>query len=161
MEELSKCENCLKSKDKLLVCGKCHSVEYCSKECQVIHWPKHKHFCGLDSDEIMKYIANCCMHYRAMDSFQINLQALCGINKISMLYIDDRGDMKLLTFNEFKDILNQRKNSIRDANIFDTYQETVQTLLETKTDEIMVAVEVKISEKVIKYGFFFERPPIN
>ena len=27
------------------VCGKCFNVKYCSKNCQILHWPAHKNYC--------------------------------------------------------------------------------------------------------------------
>ena len=44
-----RCQNCDKTgkrkKDKLSKCGSCHAVTYCSKECQVEDWPRHKDNC--------------------------------------------------------------------------------------------------------------------
>lgn len=45
-----RCMQCKKEeptdkKKKLLVCGKCKSARYCSKECQLKHWPTHKVTC--------------------------------------------------------------------------------------------------------------------
>ena len=40
-----KCSNCNKVKSQLKRC-KCRTVSYCSKECQRLHWPQHKHFCS-------------------------------------------------------------------------------------------------------------------
>ncbi|KAJ7175051.1 hypothetical protein C8R43DRAFT_943325 [Mycena crocata] len=44
------CTNCLKHTGdeptlKLLRCGKCRDVTYCSKECQRGHWQRHKKWC--------------------------------------------------------------------------------------------------------------------
>jgi hypothetical protein len=41
------CECCGKGDDdtKLMVCSRCHSVEYCSKECQKNDYAKHKKIC--------------------------------------------------------------------------------------------------------------------
>lgn len=48
------CTNCLKSAAeldiKLKQCGKCHVQPYCSRECQVAHWPIHKQLCSPDMD---------------------------------------------------------------------------------------------------------------
>jgi len=46
-----RCKGCGKSNDdleegtKLLKCGKCKEMSYCSKECQKGHWAKHKATC--------------------------------------------------------------------------------------------------------------------
>lgn len=40
-----KCEHCGLQSDKLLLCGRCNAVRYCSKECQVSHYPQHKTDC--------------------------------------------------------------------------------------------------------------------
>jgi len=41
------CQVCNKVKDDKLMfsCGKCNLRKYCSKECQVKHWPEHKEEC--------------------------------------------------------------------------------------------------------------------
>lgn len=39
------CEQCNSSPTKLLDCGRCHSVRYCDKKCQLLHWPVHKTMC--------------------------------------------------------------------------------------------------------------------
>ena len=33
---------------KTMYCSRCRSVTYCSRECQVAHWPMHKPFCDID-----------------------------------------------------------------------------------------------------------------
>ncbi len=33
-----------------LLCSRCKVLHYCSKECQVRHWPAHKKFCKQESD---------------------------------------------------------------------------------------------------------------
>jgi len=38
----AQCRNPAKKK-----CGRCNSVAYCSKECQIAHWPLHKDDCAL------------------------------------------------------------------------------------------------------------------
>ncbi|GFH61355.1 hypothetical protein CTEN210_17831 [Chaetoceros tenuissimus] len=48
-KEATVCPNCFKSGDdigsKLSACSKCNSAYYCSRECQVEDWPKHKRMC--------------------------------------------------------------------------------------------------------------------
>lgn len=43
-EDKKHCKVCQKEAEKK--CGKCSSVFYCSKDCQVKHWPTHKKFCS-------------------------------------------------------------------------------------------------------------------
>lgn len=33
------------SENQLKCCGKCKRVYYCSRQCQLRHWPEHKHMC--------------------------------------------------------------------------------------------------------------------
>ncbi|KAJ7167662.1 hypothetical protein C8R46DRAFT_1034310 [Mycena filopes] len=39
------CTNCLATESDLSRCGRCKRSAYCSKECQVKHWPMHKPWC--------------------------------------------------------------------------------------------------------------------
>lgn len=56
-EELSvgmncaKCLNKQQGKDKYKTCSICRQVNYCSKECQVAHWPTHKAGCKKGEDK--------------------------------------------------------------------------------------------------------------
>lgn len=44
--EDEKCETCGEENERLLFCGRCRSVQYCGKECQVADWSKkHKWIC--------------------------------------------------------------------------------------------------------------------
>ncbi|GFH52353.1 hypothetical protein CTEN210_08829 [Chaetoceros tenuissimus] len=45
------CYNCMKTEKevKLSSCSGCDGAEYCSKECQKAHWPKHKERCKHNS----------------------------------------------------------------------------------------------------------------
>lgn len=40
------CAECAGSKEKLLLCGQCKQIHYCSAECQKIAWKMHKLVCG-------------------------------------------------------------------------------------------------------------------
>lgn len=42
---ISLCDQCGKPATTKLICGKCMTAIYCSKQCQTKHWPKHKHTC--------------------------------------------------------------------------------------------------------------------
>lgn len=44
--EENKCYTCHTVKEKLLVCGNCGAVKYCSKECQRKDWKEHKVGCS-------------------------------------------------------------------------------------------------------------------
>lgn len=48
-KRIRSCENCEKKMVdiKPKICGRCFQVSYCSKECQVENWKKHKFFCNL------------------------------------------------------------------------------------------------------------------
>ena len=56
------CASCNKQSDKMLVCAKCKSANYCNRECQVHHWKHggHKKACGLatSSDSSSKTHSN-------------------------------------------------------------------------------------------------------
>lgn len=62
LEDFTGCAQCGKeeTKDlKLLSCNNCRIVRYCSKECQVLAWPKHKEMCKIfyaDSEEQLRAI---------------------------------------------------------------------------------------------------------
>ncbi len=34
------------ARNTMLYCTRCRQVNYCSRECQIAHWPEHKEFCG-------------------------------------------------------------------------------------------------------------------
>ena len=44
---LGMCKTCLKENVKLLTCGRCKSVIYCSKDCQKKDWKSHKAVCAV------------------------------------------------------------------------------------------------------------------
>ena len=44
---LGMCKTCLKENVKLLTCGRCKSVFYCSKDCQKKDWKSHKAVCAV------------------------------------------------------------------------------------------------------------------
>ena len=41
----NKCAACNKVSDSLKKCGGCNQVKYCNRDCQKLHWPKHKKEC--------------------------------------------------------------------------------------------------------------------
>ena len=48
MPKLGSCNNCEEVKERALlyVCSRCRINQYCSRECQVEHWPKHQGYCN-------------------------------------------------------------------------------------------------------------------
>ena len=44
------CANCGERDNRLKKCDRCRSVAYCSRECQVADWPKHRVVCGKTSE---------------------------------------------------------------------------------------------------------------
>jgi hypothetical protein len=41
-------------RNTMLYCTRCRQVNYCSRECQIAHWPKHKEFCDYCVSEYKK-----------------------------------------------------------------------------------------------------------
>ncbi|CAF1080173.1 unnamed protein product [Didymodactylos carnosus] len=52
------CESCKTTGQKFNRCGRCRSTVYCSKECQIAHWPFHKPKCkpSKQADLVVNYI---------------------------------------------------------------------------------------------------------
>ena len=50
--KIGACYNCGKEKDRTLlsVCSRCRISQYCSRECQIAHWPSHKYSCDVFYD---------------------------------------------------------------------------------------------------------------
>ncbi len=42
---IDKCAHCDNVDKYISICGNCRHVAYCSKACQLAHWPEHKHVC--------------------------------------------------------------------------------------------------------------------
>ena len=47
--KLGKCYHCklVKERAMLMVCGRCGIAQYCSRKCQMAHWPSHKCDCDI------------------------------------------------------------------------------------------------------------------
>ena len=47
LPKLGVCYHCKERKERalLMVCSRCRMSQYCSRECQVAHWPAHKGYC--------------------------------------------------------------------------------------------------------------------
>lgn len=43
--EKHKCDNCQEMFEQVSKCAKCKIATYCGRDCQVAHWPEHKHEC--------------------------------------------------------------------------------------------------------------------
>jgi hypothetical protein len=58
------CFTCKQSKklSSLMICGCCNIVQYCCKECQVAHWPKHKGMCN----EFVRIAEKLCSDQRVV-----------------------------------------------------------------------------------------------
>jgi ankyrin repeat protein len=54
----SNCELCGSSSKRLKVCSKCEKVRYCSRECQVQDYKKHKKECHAKTEEVVTKLAN-------------------------------------------------------------------------------------------------------
>ena len=50
--KIGSCYNCGQKKERTLlsVCSKCRVSHYCSRECQIAHWPSHKCYCDVFYD---------------------------------------------------------------------------------------------------------------
>ncbi|GFH48029.1 hypothetical protein CTEN210_04505 [Chaetoceros tenuissimus] len=68
------CDNCSKTGvdigSKLSVCSKCNSAYYCSRECQVEHWPTHKKYCKHNS-EIKKNVESSLDSSREVNIYNL------------------------------------------------------------------------------------------
>ena len=49
LPKVGQCFGCAEEKrrDSLVVCGRCRVGQYCSRECQITHWPDHCRECGI------------------------------------------------------------------------------------------------------------------
>ena len=61
LRKLGACSNCRKVTERasLDVCSKCMIVQYCSRECQVAAWPRHRDLCGSSWQKV-----NPCQGFR-------------------------------------------------------------------------------------------------
>jgi hypothetical protein len=50
----NKCCKCDVLRDNLAHCGKCKKVCYCSKECQIQDWDRHKLICKSNEDQVKR-----------------------------------------------------------------------------------------------------------
>lgn len=53
LPKVGMCYHCGEEKERrlLMVCGKCKISQYCSRECQMAHWPSHKRRCDMHVSE--------------------------------------------------------------------------------------------------------------
>jgi len=77
------CAKCAMSTGSLNGCSKCHLVSYCSRECQLSDWPKHKPSCKLDAAIVV--FKSVCDHHTSSektDSEHIVQAVILSINYI-------------------------------------------------------------------------------
>ncbi|KAJ7450344.1 hypothetical protein FB451DRAFT_1285757 [Mycena latifolia] len=75
------CTNCLVTGCELSKCSKCKAVVYCSKKCQMAHWPKHKAVCSkVDGSGMHDFVQNAFSN----SFFNLILQA-CFILQFDLL----------------------------------------------------------------------------
>jgi hypothetical protein len=63
------CQNC-QSPTATKKCSKCVNMYYCSKECQIKHWPLHKYLCGRNGASIKEQtqaIADGVLHFNFLN----------------------------------------------------------------------------------------------
>lgn len=91
------CQNCLKTSDKvkLLVCGKCEKIHYCSRQCQKAHWSEHKPICASNCEKMAKL-------QKSLEVSEKNLLTLLESWKRKSKLIMGRAVCSALTKNEIK-----------------------------------------------------------
>jgi len=49
LNKMGACRHCnqMKEHSALMECSRCEGAQYCSKECQVVDWPRHKEYCDV------------------------------------------------------------------------------------------------------------------
>ena len=49
LPKLGICQHCeeVRERTSLMVCSRCGVFQYCSKECQMAHWPSHQRYCDI------------------------------------------------------------------------------------------------------------------
>ena len=94
------CMQCLKECDEDLRCSKCRTARYCSRPCQLKHWPVHKHSCtnANKSDSFDKLYAKAHNHselgnYGKAENLLIKLlkqakERNCSMGDMSNIYND-------------------------------------------------------------------------
>ena len=56
MQHAAVCNYCHKTAPKMKWCSNCNFIKYCSKECQVAHWPVHKIICKSSYSDAAKVL---------------------------------------------------------------------------------------------------------
>ena len=78
---ISKCAACGKAGDNLKACTACHLVKYCNRDCQKLHWPKHKKECKQRAAELAggnNKSADC--NYNEISEGISNVSVLGGVS---------------------------------------------------------------------------------
>jgi len=90
------CQQCFKTAGegvKLLLCAKCQTVHYCSRECQVLHWKKHKSTCK----------NNSASHALAVEHGMSNEHELLEQWKTESAYVMVLASASVLTMSQMKE----------------------------------------------------------
>ena len=60
LPKLGMCNHCLEEagRESLMVCSRCRIDQYCTRECQIAHWPEHKRDCDMYVKAQQKHTMN-------------------------------------------------------------------------------------------------------
>ena len=83
----TQCTYCKKSSDSLKKCLRCEEVQYCGKECQTSHWPKHKAVCSSSKSSHPTTSTR-------MPEVEVKSCALCGKSSMKLMSCGKCGKVK-------------------------------------------------------------------
>ena len=149
------CDNCFISKaaigSKMSLCSKCKKGFYCSRECQVAHWPKHKHLCkhncevtnGLERslDSTGKKIYDLCQKWiakiNAMNSFRDVVH--CALKTEDMEHQPPVKVVRMeieFNYNAQTFIVTEVPRAVEIDDLSQTHKELIRKLLKESVGEI-------------------------